>query len=84
LKDNSIFIFDLNGFNYYKISNHISKKKIGNDVLITEQIFNNLQLTMNMSFFVKQSGELYKLYEEKHIQKGYKYKYLLNLIKENL
>ncbi|MCI1585193.1 MAG: class I SAM-dependent methyltransferase, partial [Clostridium beijerinckii] len=74
LKENGIFIFDINS--YYKLST-----VLGNNIYTysSEEIFytweNSFEddvLNMFLTFFVKTENELYKKFEEEHFERAYK------------
>lgn len=83
LKDNGIFIFDVNSF--YKL-----KEVLGNNIYtynsedvfyVWENIFEDDIVEMNLTFF-KKNGELYERFEETHEERAYKESYLEKIITE--
>ncbi len=84
LKENGIFIFDINS--YYKLST-----VLGNNIYTysSEEIFytweNSFEddvLNMFLTFFVKTENELYKRFEEEHFERAYKESYIENILKK--
>lgn len=72
LKDDGIFIFDVNSF--YKLSeilgNNIYTYSEEEVFYTWENVFEDGILSMFLTFFVKQ-GELYERFEEEHIERAY-------------
>ena len=74
LKDDGIFIFDVNS--YYKLSEilgnniytHLVKRMSS---IQWENVFEDDMVSMFLTFFVKQ-GELYERFEEEHFERAYK------------
>ncbi|GAB6170405.1 class I SAM-dependent methyltransferase [Clostridium carnis] len=83
LKDNGIFIFDINS--YYKLSNILGNNIYTyseDEVFYTwENVFEEELLSMFLTFFVKK-GDLYERFEEEHLEKAYKQEYLESILKE--
>ncbi|OCB00004.1 class I SAM-dependent DNA methyltransferase [Clostridium beijerinckii] len=84
LKENGIFIFDINS--YYKLST-----VLGNNIYTysSEEIFytweNSFEddvLNMFLTFFVKNENELYKKFEEEHFERAYEESYIENILKK--
>ncbi|CUU47214.1 class I SAM-dependent DNA methyltransferase [Clostridium beijerinckii] len=84
LKENGIFIFDINS--YYKLST-----VLGNNIYTysSEEIFytweNSFEddvLNMFLTFFVKNENELYKKFEEEHFERAYKESYIEDILKK--
>lgn len=73
LKDNGIFIFDVNS--YYKLSEILGNNIYTyseDDVFYTwENVFEDNMVSMFLTFFVKK-GELYERFEEEHFERAYK------------
>ena len=73
LKDDGIFIFDVNS--YYKLSEILGNNIYTyseDDVFYTwENVFEDDMVSMFLTFFVKQ-GELYERFEEEHFERAYK------------
>lgn len=81
LKENGVFIFDINS--YYKLT-HILGNNIftfDNDdvVYIWENFLKDDIVQMNLTFFVK-NGDLYRRFDEEHCERAYKEHYLDALI----
>ena len=83
LKDNGLFIFDINS--YYKLSEILGNNIFtynSRDVFYTwENIFEDDVLEMNLTFFLKE-GELYKRFEEQHLERAYTTYYIDSLLKD--
>ncbi|WMJ81090.1 class I SAM-dependent methyltransferase [Clostridium sp. MB40-C1] len=81
LKDNGIFIFDINS--YYKITEVLGNNIYNYDdeeiVYVWENILEDDIVTMYLTFFVKE-GELYKRFDEEHEEKAYSEEFLDNLL----
>ena len=75
LKDDGIFIFDINS--YYKLSEILGNNIYtynSDDVFYTwENVFENDLVSMFLTFFVKK-GDLYEKFEEEHLERAYKEK----------
>ena len=73
LKDDGIFIFDVNS--YYKLSEILGNNIYTyseDDVFYTwENVFEDNMVSMFLTFFVKK-GELYERFEEEHFERAYK------------
>jgi SAM-dependent methyltransferase len=74
LKDNGMFIFDINS--YYKLStvlgNNIYTYSSDEIFYTWENSFEDDILNMFLTFFVKQDNNLYEKFEEEHFEKAYK------------
>lgn len=72
LKDNGLFIFDVNS--YYKLSeilgNNIYTYSEEEVFYTWENVFEDNLLSMFLTFFVKK-GELYERFEEEHLERAY-------------
>ncbi len=83
LKDNGIFIFDINS--YYKLSEVLGNNIYtysSEDVFYTwENVFENDLVSMFLTFFVKK-GHLYERFEEEHLEKAYKEFIIEDLLKQ--
>lgn len=83
LKDNGIFIFDVNS--YYKLSeilgNNIYTYSEEEVFYTWENTFENDILNMFLTFFVKK-GELYERFEEEHLERVYTEEFIENKLKE--
>lgn len=83
LKDNGIFIFDVNS--YYKLSeilgNNIYTYSEEEVFYTWENTFENNILNMFLTFFVKK-GELYERFEEEHLERAYTEEFIENKLKE--
>ena len=81
LKDNGIFIFDVNS--YYKLSEILGNNIYTyseDDVFYTwENVFEDNMVSMFLTFFVKK-GELYERFEEEHFERAYKEEELENAL----
>lgn len=82
LKNNGIFIFDINS--YYKLINILGNNTFtfdnDNVVYIWDNFTENDIVQMNLIFFIKEDN-LYKRFDEEHIEKAYTTNYLDNLLK---
>lgn len=83
LNAGGIFIFDINS--YYKLSNIL-----GNNTFVynTPELFYSWEnefeednLYMYLTFFIKE-GDLYKRFEEEHLERAYKESYIEGILKE--
>lgn len=78
LKDDGIFIFDINS--YYKLSEVLGNNIYtysSDDIFYTwENVFENNILNMFLTFFVKNSEGLYERFEEEHIERAYTEDYI--------
>lgn len=83
LKDNGLFIFDVNS--YYKLSEILGNNIYTyseEDVFYTwENVFEDDLLSMFLTFFVKK-GELYERFEEEHLERAYKESQLESILEE--
>lgn len=83
LKDNGIFIFDVNS--YYKLSeilgNNIYTYSEEEVFYTWENTFENDILNMFLTFFVKK-GELYERFEEEHLERAYTEEFIENKLRE--
>lgn len=82
LKDDGLFIFDINS--YYKLANIL-----GNNIFTYsedrifyswENVFEDEIVNMYLTFFVKQ-GSLYERFEEEHYERAYTEEYLESVLK---
>ncbi|MBN1039159.1 class I SAM-dependent methyltransferase [Clostridium botulinum] len=84
LKDDGIFIFDINS--YYKLSTILGNNIYtynSDDVFYTwENVFEEEVLNMFLTFFVKSKEELYERFEEQHIERAYKEEELEKALKD--
>lgn len=84
LEQKGIFIFDISSYN--KIRNILGNNTFHEEKNNKHYIWNNNfdedsdTIEMDLIFFVPQ-GELYRKFEEHHVQKAYKWEYLFRLIK---
>ncbi|WP_300379303.1 class I SAM-dependent methyltransferase [Clostridium sp.] len=82
LKDDGIFIFDINS--YYKLSNILGNNTYTYNeeevFYVWENLFEEDLLSMYLTFFVKK-GKLYERFEEEHLEKAYKEDYIENIVK---
>ena len=73
LKDDGIFIFDINS--YYKLSEVMGNNIYtysSDDIFYTwENTFEDEVLNMFLTFFVKQNSGLYERFEEEHFERAY-------------
>lgn len=83
LKDNGLFIFDINS--YYKIS-----KILGNNIFtynsedlfyVWENYFDDDIVEMDLNFFIRQ-GNVYERFNEIHEERAYKEEYIEGILKE--
>ena len=83
LKDDGLFIFDVNS--YYKLSEILGNNIYTyseDDVFYTwENVFEDDLLSMFLTFFVKK-GELYERFEEEHLERAYKESRLESILEE--
>lgn len=83
LKDNGIFIFDVNS--YYKLSeilgNNIYTYSEEEVFYTWENTFENDILNMFLTFFVKK-GDLYERFEEEHLERAYTEAFIEDQLKE--
>ncbi len=81
LKDNGIFIFDINS--YHKLTNILGNNIFTFDsddvVYIWENFLEDDIVQMNLTFFVKENC-LYRRFDEEHFEKAYKEEFLENLL----
>ncbi|AKN32553.1 SAM-dependent methyltransferase [Clostridium carboxidivorans P7] len=82
LKDNGIFIFDMNS--YYKLTkilgNNIYNYDDENVTYIWENFLEDDIVDMYLTFFVKQ-GEYYRRFDEEHSERAYKHERVCELLK---
>ncbi|WP_129600004.1 class I SAM-dependent DNA methyltransferase [Anaerophilus nitritogenes] len=85
LKENGLFIFDISS--YYKLSqilgNHTYAENLEQVSYIWENYFNEEERICNLdlTLFIKE-GDIYKKYEEDHIQRAYKEKEIIKMLKK--
>ena len=83
LQNDGLFIFDLNS--YYKLTtvlgNNIYNYDSDDVVYIWENYLENDTVEMNLTFFVKE-GQVYRRFDEMHLERAYKEEYVESLIKE--
>ena len=85
LKPKGIFCFDISS--YYKISEILADETIAqsndNEAFIWENFFDNENsiITMELTTFHKDKGNIFKRFQEVHIQKAYKQKELEDMLK---
>jgi len=83
LKDNGLFIFDINS--YYKLTNVLGNNTYNYDsddvVYIWDNFLENDIVEMNVTFFVKE-GQVYRRFDELHSERAYTEEYVESLIKE--
>lgn len=83
MKENSIFIFDMNS--YYKISNVLCNNVYNYDsddiVYIWDNSFEGNIVDMYISFFVKEN-ELYRRFDEVHTERAYKDEHIEKLLQK--
>ncbi|MCM8711986.1 class I SAM-dependent methyltransferase [Clostridium sp. SYSU_GA19001] len=81
LKEDGVFIFDINS--YYKLTEILGNNIFTYDnedvTYIWENFLENDVVEMNLTFFVK-SGELYRRFDEMHCERAYKEQYLEDFI----
>jgi ABC-type transport system substrate-binding protein len=81
LKDNGIFIFDINS--YYKLKEILGNNIFNFDsedvVYIWENYLDEDIVQMNLTFFVKQ-GDLYRRFDEEHCERAYTEEYFEEII----
>lgn len=82
LKDDGVFIFDINS--YYKLTNILSNNIFTYDndkvVYIWENYLENDIVDMKLIFFVKED-ESYKRFDEEHSERAYKAEYIEKLVR---
>jgi len=83
LKDNGLFIFDINS--YYKLTNVLGNNTYNYDsddvVYIWENYLENDVVDMNLIFFVKE-GQVYRRFDEHHAERAYSEEYVDSVLKE--
>ena len=83
LQEKGLFVFDLNS--YYKLTTVLGNNTYNYDsddvVYIWENYLENDIVEMNLTFFVKE-GQVYRRFDEMHLEKAYKEEYVESLIKE--
>lgn len=83
LKENGIFVFDINS--YYKLTDTLGNNIYNYDddyvTYIWENSLNNEIVDMFLTFFVRE-GELYRRFDEEHSERAYKEESIDNIIKE--
>jgi len=82
LKENGIFVFDINS--YYKLTDTLGNNVYNYDddyvTYIWENSLNNEIVDMFLTFFVRE-GELYRRFDEEHRERAYKEESIDNIIK---
>ncbi|MDP4178184.1 MAG: class I SAM-dependent methyltransferase [Bacillota bacterium] len=86
LKPNGIFVFDINS--YYKLTEILGNNTFNYDndevVYIWENNIENDILEMYLTFFVKNERDnIYKRFDEEHIERAYKEEYIEKLIMDS-
>lgn len=86
LKQNGIFVFDINS--YYKLTEILGNNTFNYDndevVYIWENNIENDILEMYLTFFVKNKADnVYKRFDEEHIERAYKEEYIEKLIMDS-
>jgi SAM-dependent methyltransferase len=83
LKDNGLFIFDINSYN--KLTEVLGNNTFTFDneevVYIWENFLEDDIVSMNLTFFVKEENN-YRRFDEEHSERAYKEEYLDKIIKE--
>lgn len=83
LKDDGLFIFDINS--YYKISeilgNNIYTYNSDDIFYVWENVFEDDIVEMNLSFFTKKPNGLYERFEEVHEERAYKEELIEKILK---
>lgn len=83
LKEDGIFIFDINS--YYKLSTVMGNNIFtysSDDVFYTwENCFEDDVLNMFLTFFVKNNNDLYERFEEEHYERAYKEEFMDEMLK---
>ena len=83
LKDNGVFIFDINS--YYKLTEILGNNIFNYDndevVYIWDNSINEEIVDMFLTFFVKE-GELYRRFDEEHSERAYKMEYIEAVLKK--
>lgn len=84
LKDEGIFIFDINS--YYKLSEVLGNNIYtysNDDIFYTwENVFEDNVVNMFLTFFVKNNEDLYERFEEEHSERAYTEKDIEQALKE--
>lgn len=84
LKDNGIFIFDINS--YYKLSeilgNNIFNYDSDDVTYIWDNYFEEEKCYMNLTFFVRNHDDSYSRFDESHIERAYKEEFVENLLEK--
>lgn len=85
LEEKGIFIFDISSYNKIRsvLGNNTFHEEKNNKHYIWNNNFDEVSGTVEMDliFFMPQ-GELYRKFEEQHIQKAYKWEYLYKLLSD--
>lgn len=83
LKDDGVFIFDMNSYN--KLTNILGNNTFNYDsedvTYIWENYLNNDIVNMYLTFFVK-SGQVYNRFDEEHTEKAYTEDTIISILKE--
>jgi ubiquinone/menaquinone biosynthesis C-methylase UbiE len=81
LKDNGVFVFDINS--YYKLTSILGNNTFTYDnddvVYIWENYLEDDIVTMNLTFFVKE-GATYRRFDEEHCERAYKEEFLESIL----
>ena len=84
LKDNGLFVFDINS--YYKISevlgNNIFTYNSDDTFYVWENIFEDEIVEMNLSFFIKQQNGLYERFDEIHEERAYREEFIEKVLRD--
>jgi SAM-dependent methyltransferase len=84
LNAGGVFIFDISSSN--KIRNILGNNMFGEDREDISYLWFNTQtpegVIMDLTYFVKQEGGLYKRYEERHVQYAHEEEDVINLLKQ--
>lgn len=85
LKDNGVFIFDINS--YYKLSKVLGDNIFSYDSDEVTYVWNNSfeddLCNMDIIFFVKNEDETYERIDESHVERAYEVEEIENLIKKS-
>lgn len=81
LKDNGLFVFDINS--YYKLTEILGNNTFTYDddelVYIWENYLENDIVDMNLTFFIKH-GQVYERFDETHLERAYKERYIEEIL----
>lgn len=85
LKENGIFIFDINS--YYKLSevlgNNIFNYDSDDVTYIWDNYFEEEECNMNLTFFVRNNDDSYSRFDESHIERAYKEEFIDKLLEKS-